>query len=49
MLPEQMLAEVRGYIDNFKVLKSRFKRVEGITEELIKIKIKNYRKELLRD
>ena len=44
-----MLAEVRGYIDNFKLLKSKFKRMEEITEELIKIKIKNYRKELLRD
>ena len=41
-----MLAEVRGYIDNFKLLKSKFKRMEEITEELIKIK--NYRKELLR-
>ena len=48
-VPAQMLDEVRGYIDNFKLLKSKFKRMEEITEELIKIKIKNYRKELLRD
>ncbi|MHB1334839.1 MAG: DUF6788 family protein [Candidatus Humimicrobiaceae bacterium] len=48
-VPEQMLAEVRGYIDNFNLLKSKFKRMEEITEELIKIKIKNYREELLRD
>ena len=41
-----MIAEVRGYIDNFKLLASTFKRMEQISEEIIKIKIKNYWKEL---
>jgi len=45
-VPEDMIAEVRGYIDNFKLLSLRFKRMEQISEEIIKIKIKNYRKEL---
>jgi hypothetical protein len=47
-VPEQMLAEVREYIDNFQLLKSKFKRMEEITEELIKMKIKDYRKEMPR-
>ena len=45
LVPKQMLAEVRGYINNFNLLRSKFKRMEEITEELIKIK--NYREELL--
>ena len=45
-VPEGMLSEVRGYIDNFKLLRSKAKRLEEISEKIIKIKIKNYRKEL---
>lgn len=41
-----MLPEVKDYIENYKLLKSKFKRMEEISEEIIKIKIKNYREEL---
>ena len=39
-----MLSEVKDYIENYKLLKSKFKRMEEISEEIIKIK--NYREEL---
>jgi len=45
-VPEGMLSEVKDYIENYKLLKSKFKRTEEISEEIIKIKIKNYREEL---
>ena len=46
LVPEGMLSEVKDYIENYKLLKSKFKRMEEISEEIIKIKIKNYREEL---
>lgn len=46
LVPEGMLGEVRSCIDNYKLLKSRFKMLEEISEKIIKIKIKNYKKEL---
>ena len=45
LVPEGMLSEVRSYIDNYKLLKSRIREMEEISEKIIKIKIKNYRKE----
>ena len=39
-----MLSEVKDYIENYKLLKSKFKCMEEISEEIIKIK--NYREEL---
>ena len=48
LVPEGMLSEVRSYIDNYKLLKSRIGEMEEISEKIIKIKIKNYRKELKR-
>ena len=46
LVPEGMLSEVRSYIENYKILKSKIKLLEEISEKIIKIKIKNYRKEL---
>ncbi len=46
LVPEGMLDEVRIYIENYKFLKSKVKLLEEISEKIIKIKIKNYRKEL---
>ena len=48
LVPKQMLDEVRSYIDNFKLLKSKVKLLEEISEQIIKSKIKIYRKELKR-
>jgi len=41
-----MLDEARSYIENYKLLKSKIKLLEEISEKIIKIKIKEYRKEL---
>lgn len=46
LVPEGMLGEVRSCIANYKLLKSRLKMLEEISEKIIKIKIKNYKKEL---
>jgi len=46
LVPEGMLSEVRSYIENYKILKSKIKLLEEISEKIIKIKIKNYRKKL---
>lgn len=44
LVPEGMLGEVRSYIDNYKLLKSRLKMLEEISEKIIKIRIKEYKK-----
>ncbi len=46
LVPEGMLGEVSSYIENYKLLKSKVKMLEEISEKIIKIKIKKYRKEL---
>jgi len=45
-VPEGMLREVKGYVENYKALKSKIMLLEEISEKIIKIKIKKYRKEL---
>lgn len=45
-VPEGMVSEVKGYVENYKALKSKIKLLEEISEKIIKIKIKKYRKEL---
>jgi len=45
-VPEGMLSEVKSYIKNYKILKSKIMLLEEISEKIIKIKIKKYRKEL---
>ena len=45
-VPEGMLSEVRSYVENYKTLKSKIMLLEEISEKIIKIKIKKYRKEL---
>jgi len=44
-VPEGMLSEVRNYIENYKILRSKIKLLEEISAKIIKIKIKKYRKE----
>jgi len=46
LVPEGMIGEVRSYIDNYKLLKTKVKMLEEISEKIIKIRIKNYKKEL---
>ena len=43
LVPEEMLSEVRAYIDNYKLLKSKAKKLEEISERIIKIRIKEYK------
>ncbi len=45
LVPEGMLDEARSYIENYKILKSKIKLLEEISEKIIKIKIKDYKKE----
>ena len=45
-VPEQMVPEIKSYIENFKLLKSKVKMLEKLSEEIIKIKIKIYRSKL---
>ena len=40
-----MLSEVRSYIDNYRLLISKINMLEEISEKIIKIRIKDYRKE----
>ncbi len=47
-VPEGMLREVKSYIENYKILKSKIKLLEEISEKIIKIKIKKHRKELVK-
>ena len=46
LVPEGMLSEARSYIDNYKLLKSKTKKLEEISEKIIKIRIKDYRRQL---
>ena len=41
-----MVPEIKSYIENFKLLKSKVKMLEKLSEEIIKIKIKIYRSKL---
>ena len=43
LVPEGMLSEIRSYIDNYRLLKSRAKKLEGISEKIIKTRIKEYK------
>ena len=45
-VPEGMVSEVKGYVYNYKTLKSKVMLLEEISEKIIRIKIKKYRKEL---
>jgi len=45
-VPEGMLREVKSYVKNYKILKSKIMLLEEVSEKIIKIKIKKYRKEL---
>jgi len=45
-VPEGMVSDVGSYIKNYKILKSKIMLLEEISEKIIKIKIKKYRKEL---
>lgn len=45
LVPEGMLSEVRSYIDNYRLLISKINMLEEISEKIIKIRIKDYRKE----
>jgi len=44
LVPEGMLSEVRSYIDNYKLLKSKIGEMEEVSEKIIKLRIKDYRK-----
>jgi len=44
LVPEGMLSEVRSYIDNYRLLKSRIKILEEISEKIIKAKITDYKR-----
>jgi len=41
-----MLPEVRSYIENYKLLKSKLELLEKLSERIIKSKIKIYRKKV---
>lgn len=43
-VPADMVPEIKGYIDNYHLLKAKLKLMEGISEEIIKMKIADYRK-----
>ena len=45
-VPEGMVSEVKSYVKNYKILKSKIMLLEEVSEKIIKIKIKKYRKEL---
>ena len=46
LVPEGMLSEVRLYVDNYRLLKSRIRILEEISEKIIKTRIKDYRRQL---
>ena len=46
LVPEDMLSEVRLYVDNYRLLKSRIRILEEISEKIIKTRIKDYRRQL---
>jgi len=47
-VPEDVLEEIKTYIYNYKLLISKVKMVEEISEKIIKIRIKKHREELNR-
>jgi hypothetical protein len=49
LIPEQLLPEVKSYIENFNLLKSKVAVLEEISEKIIKIKIEILRKELKKE
>ena len=42
-VPEGMLSEVGSYMDNYNLLISKVKMLEGISEKIIRLKITDYR------
>ena len=46
LIPEQLLSEVKSYIENFNLLKSKIASLEEISEKIIKFKVGTIRKEL---
>ena len=42
-VPQGMLSEVSGYMENYKLLMSMVKQLEEISEKIIKIRIENYK------
>ncbi len=44
LVPEKMLPEVKSYIENSKLLQNKIKLLEKLSEKIIKMKIKIYRK-----
>ena len=49
LVPEGMLPEVRSYIDNYRLLKSKTKKLEEISEKIIKARIKDYKRQQKKD
>lgn len=45
-VPEGMLSEVRSYLENYKILISKVKQLEEISEKIIKITITDYKQKL---
>ena len=43
-VPQEMLSEVGSYMDNYNLLISKVKILEGISEKIIKLNITDYRK-----
>jgi len=44
LVPPEMLSEVRSYIDNYKLLKSKAKKLEEISEKIIKTRIREHKR-----
>ena len=44
LVPPEMLSEVRSYIDNYKLLKSKAKKLEEISERVIKTRIGEHKR-----
>ena len=42
-VPQDMLSEVESYMDNYKLLISKVKMLEVVSEKIIKLKISDYR------
>lgn len=46
LVPEKMLPEVKSYIENSKLLQNKIKLLEKLSEKIIKMEIKIYRKKI---
>ena len=44
-VPQGMLSEVGSYMDNYNLLKSKVKLLEGVSEKIIKLRITDYRRQ----